>query len=195
MNTRNDLVHLELRPPVTADGHPLNQLVAASPPLDTNSVYCNLLQATHFAETSVAACLDGELVGHVSAYIPPSQPDTLFVWQVVVAEKARGMGLAKRMLRYLVDLPACTELTAMTTTITRDNKASWALFNGLAREFGVAPSDAVLFKRDQHFAGQHDDEYLLRIAPLPQREYKPTHFNIDESRSGMRTPSSKRWID
>jgi L-2,4-diaminobutyric acid acetyltransferase len=194
VNARNDLIHLELRPPVAADGYPLNKLVAASPPLDTNSVYCNLLQTSQFAETSVAACHKGELVGYISAYIPPSEPDTLFVWQVVVAEQARGQGLAKRMLRYLVDLPACAKLSSLTTTITQDNKASWALFESLGRDFGAAPTNSLLFERDTHFAGQHDGEYLVRIAPLPQVT-KPMHFHLDELRSGMRNPCGKRWLD
>jgi L-2,4-diaminobutyric acid acetyltransferase len=197
MNTRNDLVHLELelklRSPLPTDGYELNQLVAASPPLDGNSVYCNLLQATHFADTSVAATLDGKLVGYISAYIPPTEPDTLFVWQVVVAEQARGRGLAKRMLRHLVDLPACEQVLGLATTITQDNQASWALFEGFARECAVIPVKSVLFSRDQHFAGQHDDEYMLRIAPLPNRSEKTMNCHLDDLRGALRSPANKPW--
>jgi L-2,4-diaminobutyric acid acetyltransferase len=197
MNTRNDLVHLELelklRSPLPTDGYELNQLVAASPPLDGNSVYCNLLQATHFADTSVAATLDGKLVGYISAYIPPTEPDTLFVWQVVVAEQARGRGLAKRMLRHLVDLPACEQVLGLATTITLGNQASWALFEGFARECAVIPVKSVLFSRDQHFAGQHDDEYMLRIAPLPNRSEKTMNCHLDDLRGALRSPANKPW--
>jgi L-2,4-diaminobutyric acid acetyltransferase len=180
-----------LRPPVPSDGYTLNQLVAASPPLDGNSVYCNLLQASHFAETSVAATLNDKLVGYISAYIPPNEPGTLFVWQVVVAEEARGQGLAKQMLRWLVDLPACESVVGLSTTITADNAASWALFEGFAREFGIIPAKSVLFQRDKHFGGQHDDEYLLRIAPLPNRHHViPMASSFDGLVGG-----SKRWLD
>jgi len=78
--TSADAFELNFRQPTAEDGYPLNQLVANSPPLDPNSVYCNLLQCTHFAETSVAVEESGQLVGFISAYIPPAKLDTVFVW-------------------------------------------------------------------------------------------------------------------
>src|SRR5690606_17223851 len=76
-----------LRAPVAEDAADLHQLVADCPPLDPNSLYCNLLHCSHFSGTSVAAVRRDEqgkerLVGFISGYIPPGQPDTLFVWQV-----------------------------------------------------------------------------------------------------------------
>jgi len=91
-----------LRKPTPDDGFALNQLVATSPPLDPNSIYCNLLQCTHFSDTAIAAEANGELVGFVSGYIPPNKPTTLFVWQIVIAKTMRGQGLAKQMLAQLL---------------------------------------------------------------------------------------------
>src|SRR5690606_24034509 len=97
----SDITHLQragklsLSRPAPEDGFLLNRLIAASPPLDTNSVYCNLLQTTHFNDTAIAAKLDDELVGFVSGYLLPAKPDTLFIWQIVIAETMRGQGLAK----------------------------------------------------------------------------------------------------
>lgn len=54
------------------------------------------------------------------------------------------------------------------TTITPDNEASWALFRSFARDFGAAVEESVLFSRERHFGGSHDDEVLLRIGPLDQ---------------------------
>lgn len=65
---------ISLRTPVKDDGYRLHQLVAECPPLDPNSIYCNLLQCSHFAETGVAAEIDGDLVGFISGYIPPNSP-------------------------------------------------------------------------------------------------------------------------
>lgn len=197
MNARNDLLldKLELRAPLPSDGHQLNQLVAASPPLDSNSVYCNLLQCLHFADTSVAAVLDGRLVGFISAYCPPNEPETLFVWQVVVAKPMRGSGLAKRMLHWLIEQPGTEQALGLATTITPDNRASWALFESFAQDCDALPVKSVLFQRDRHFAGQHDDEYLLRIAPLPNRPDKSMANHLDDLRSSLRTPGSRRWLD
>src|SRR5690606_14917497 len=117
-----------LRKPDSKDGAPLHALIKRCAPLNENSLYCNLLQRTHFADTCIAAEMNGELVGFISAYIPPKQSNTLFVWQVAVDEKVRGTGLASRMLAALLDRDACANVQYIDTTITPDNDASWALF-------------------------------------------------------------------
>lgn len=159
-----------LTPPAPEDGAAVHQLVENSPPLDPNSLYCNLLQCSHFAETSVAARMGERLVGFISGYRIPARPDTQFVWQVVVSDVARGRGLAKRMLRYLTEqTPAvgnAPPVRFLETTITPDNEASWALFRSFARDFGAAIEETVLFGREHHFEDRHDDEVLLRIGPL-----------------------------
>lgn len=157
---------IELRQPKDTDGYRLHRLIAECPPLDPNSIYCNLLQCTHFAETGVAAELDGELVGFISAYIPPTKPDTVFVWQVAVHEKARGTGLGKRMLRFVAERPACRNVRFMDTTITEDNAASWGLFMSFARDLGAQTRQETFFDGDVHFGGHHDSEILLRIGPF-----------------------------
>ena len=45
----------------------------------------------------------GKIIGFLSGYRPPTASETLFVWQVAVDEKARGKGLAKRMLTELLE--------------------------------------------------------------------------------------------
>src|SRR3546814_14667808 len=44
-----------LRTPLTEDGPSISRLVGDCPPLDVNSAYCNLLQCTHFVDTTVVA--------------------------------------------------------------------------------------------------------------------------------------------
>ena len=197
MNTRNDLFEdkLTLRHPRATDGFQLNQLVSASPPLDTNSVYCNLLQCQHFADTSVAAFIDGRLVGFISGYLVPNDPDTLFIWQVVVDARLRGLGLAKRMLTWLVAQPGAEAARHLITSITPDNRASWMLFEGMARDWQAQAVKEVLFERDRHFGGAHDDEYLLRISPLPNRAQGAISDFYSDLRSRMRLPPGKRWLD
>ena len=157
---------IELRQPKSTDGYRLHRLVAECPPLDPNSIYCNLLQCTHFAATGVAAELDAELVGFISAYMPPDKPGAVFVWQVVVHEKARGTGLGKRMLKAIVARPACRDVSFLETTITEDNEASWGLFLSFARDMGAETQRSVFFDGDEHFGGHHDSEILLRIGPF-----------------------------
>src|SRR3546814_14681168 len=46
------LPDFSFRNPVAEDAQAIHDLIAACPPLDTNSLYCNLLQCTQFAERS-----------------------------------------------------------------------------------------------------------------------------------------------
>ncbi len=160
-----------LRRPQAADGLALQALVAACPPLDGNSLYCNLLHCSHFAGTSVAAerRVDGEepeLVGFIAAYRPPERPEALFIWQVAVRADARGSGLGRRMLHHLLARPACEGVRYLETSVTDDNLRSEAMFRGLAEELGAAVRRHLWFERDRHFAGNHASEYLIRIGPF-----------------------------
>lgn len=152
--------------PSRDDGRAVFQLINACPPLDTNSLYCNLLQCHHFASTSVAARWHDELVGFISAYRVPDKPDVLFIWQVAVAEKARGHGVASRMIAHILDREVCQTVRFIETTITQANEASWALFGRVAKSFGASLSSEDLFTKEQHFSGQHDTELLVTIGPL-----------------------------
>ena len=155
---------LVLRAPTPEDGSDVWDLIRDCRPLDENSMYCNLIQCEHFSDTCVIAELDGEVVGWVSGLIPPSEPDTLFVWQVAVGAKARGMGVARRMLEHLLARPACSEVTQLKTTITADNEASWALFNSFADRLDATLERDAHYEKEAHFGGRHDTEYMVTIA-------------------------------
>ncbi|HKJ42840.1 MAG TPA: diaminobutyrate acetyltransferase [Sunxiuqinia sp.] len=157
---------IELEPPGPEDGYAINQLIANCPPLDTNSVYCNLLQATHFADTSMCARKDGKLVGFVSGYLIPNRPDTLFIWQVAVDESARGMGLASKMLDKIITRQVCKNVNFLETTITDSNDSSWRLFDKLAKQLKAGTNTSTAFHKDKHFNGHHDSEQLLRVGPI-----------------------------
>ena len=162
-----DSKKIVLSKPTAKDGMAVNQLVASCPPLDTNSAYCNLLQASHFSETSVAASLEsGELVGFVSGYVIPNQLDTLFVWQVAVSEKARGQGLAKKMVSSLLERSNCSGVRYIETSITAANNGSWALFRRLADQLKAPLEESVMFDKQAHFNGFDDTEHLVRIGPI-----------------------------
>jgi L-2,4-diaminobutyric acid acetyltransferase len=166
------------RAPRVDDGAGVHALIAACPPLDTNSLYCNLLQCSHFAPWALLAELDTEApvagaparpAGFISAY--RVRPDTLFIWQVAVAPEARGRGLASAMLEAISAREAVRPegLSTIETTITPDNAASWAMFRRLAARLGAGTEELPCFDRDQHFGGSHDSELLLRIGPISSR--------------------------
>ena len=144
----------------------MHKLIAACPPLDSNSLYCNLLQCTHFARSGALAELSGKIVGFLSGYRLPESPDTLFVWQVAVDESARGTGVAEQMLRDILLRPDNGAVRYVHTTITEANAASWAFFRKFAERLGAPYKERVQFDRDVHLAGEHSTEFLLEIGPF-----------------------------
>lgn len=155
-----------LRPPGRRDGALLHDLVAACPPLDLNSRYAYLLLCEHHALTSVVAEANGELAGAITAYVPPQQPDTLFVWQVAVAERMRGQKLGTRMLHYL--LQHCVQahgLRWIETTISPDNEASQRLFTQFAVRHDAGCTITTLFDASDFGESGHQAECLYKIGP------------------------------
>lgn len=157
---------IEIRNPAATDGSSVNQLVLNIPELDDNSTYCNLLQCTHFSETSAIAMRENEVVGFISGYQLPDSPDVLFIWQVAVSPAARGQGLGSAMLEHIIERPQCRSIRFLETTITEDNAASWALFERLARRYSAPLQRSAMFDRIEHFHDKHDTEFLARIGPF-----------------------------
>ena len=110
---------------------------------------------------------DGAIVGWVSGYLMPDEPETLFIWQVAVDGSTQGQGVAKRMLGALLKREACTGIRRLKTTITPDNAASWALFKSFARSQGAELRSTPYFRENEHFEGEHPTEHMVTIA-LPQ---------------------------
>ena len=73
------------------------------------------------------------------------------------------------MIEALLDRPSSEGVTHLITTVTEDNLASWALFEGLARQWSTALAKSAFFHRETHFAGAHATEWLARIGPLPRK--------------------------
>lgn len=165
---------LLLRRPTAPDGAAVHRLIENCPPLDRNSLYCNLLQCSHFAASSALAELDGpglngNVVGFVSGHLLPDHPETLFVWQVAVAASMRGRRLGRDLILNILARPEQAAVRWIETTVTDDNAASWAMFKSLAASLETSFERSVLFDRDLHLAGQSPTENLMRIGPFDRR--------------------------
>jgi L-2,4-diaminobutyric acid acetyltransferase len=156
-----------LRRPLVGDGAGIHRLIAGCPPLDANSMYCNLLQCTHFADTCVVAEVESEVAAFLSAYRKPDDLQVMFVWQIAVAESFRGRGLASRMLHELMRRPAARQVNYLETSITPSNRASFILFERFAQKHAATSTKSILFSKAGHFADRHEDEVLFRIGPFP----------------------------
>ncbi|MBS9402575.1 diaminobutyrate acetyltransferase [Halomonas sp. TRM85114] len=162
----NEQTPLFIRKPNPDDGWGVYELVKSCPPLDVNSAYAYLLLATQFRETcAVATNEEGEIVGFVSGYVKSNAPDTYFLWQVAVGEKARGTGLARRLVEAVMTRQELADVHHLETTITPDNEASWGLFRRLANRWHAPLNSREYFSTDQ-LGGEHDPENLVRIGPF-----------------------------
>ena len=157
---------IELRYMRAPDGKRVWELVKRAGTLDLNSPYHYLVLGKLYGETCLVAEAGGQLVGFTTALFPPKQSDVIFLWQVGVDPDWRGYGIAGRLVRELVALPACGNRQYLETTVTPSNKASRALFHGFARRIGADVEESVYFST-QDFPEPHEPEMLLRIGPLP----------------------------
>jgi len=90
----------------------------------------------------------------------------LFVWQVAVDPLAQKRGLAGSMLRGIIERDCNSDMKYIETTVTKDNKASRAMFKSLARKLGTDIEESLMFDKKRHFLNLHDSEYKLRIGPF-----------------------------
>ncbi|MDQ0337488.1 L-2,4-diaminobutyric acid acetyltransferase [Caldalkalibacillus uzonensis] len=169
MSVQTDVLTPTLRKPRLEDGADLWSLVKETGVLDVNAAYTYLMLCRNFQDTCVVAEMDNSVVGFVSAYIHPKQPDTLFVWQVGVSESQRGQGLATKMLQALLQRQSCLNIRYLETTISPSNKASQALFRKLARDFDAYCAVSMCFQTDQ-FPDDHESELLFKIGPFKKTE-------------------------
>jgi L-2,4-diaminobutyric acid acetyltransferase len=140
--------------------------VAECPPLDLNSRYAYLLLCAHHAGTCVIAEQDRVVAGAITAYFPPLQPDTLFIWQVAVHPAMRGQQLGARMLQHLLE--RCMgerPVRWIETTISPGNLPSQKLFSRFARQHRIAFTTETFFAADEFGESGHEEECLYRIGP------------------------------
>ncbi|WP_132428498.1 diaminobutyrate acetyltransferase [Pseudonocardia endophytica] len=148
--------------PSVADGVRMWELAVASGVLDAKPRYAYALWCRDFAQTSVVARRDGDVVGYVTGYMRPEAPTTVFVWQVCVSSAAQGAGVGGRMLDAV--FAAAPGADRMETTITPDNESSIALFTAFAKRQGLTIDNTELFGRDL-LGDEHEPEFLYSIRP------------------------------
>ncbi|WP_231572501.1 diaminobutyrate acetyltransferase [Halobacillus sp. BBL2006] len=154
--------------PEKTDGAAAYELIEEIPILDLNSSYSYLLWCEFFNETSVVVKDGEDTVGFISGFIKPASPDTLFIWQVAVAESERGQGLATRMIDHILERRVCRDVEYIEATVSPSNKPSQKLFKGFAKKKQVPCDTSVCFDEDD-FPGEendHEQENKFRIGPL-----------------------------
>ena len=122
-----------LHPPVPQDGALVASLARTDRQEIVGELMGDLALFDDFRLNSIVAELNGELVGAVLAYVPPFDPETLFILQVVVAEGEEDKGLGSLMLGQVMRGEACAGVSRVQTTIRSDDEMVWSLFRRFAR--------------------------------------------------------------
>lgn len=170
---------ISIRTAEQSDAAAIWRLVRDCPILELNSGYAYLLLCTDFRETCLVAEGDGRVAGFVTAYVPPSRGEVLFVWQIGVAPWARGRRLATRLLERLLQGSAARSVRFLEATVSPENEASLRLFRSLAEKLNVPFQTRPHFHHADFPDTEHDDEPMVRIGPLkgktPLRGSRRTH--------------------
>lgn len=160
---------INYRHPFFNEGLAIYELIKRCPPLDTNTIYAYYLLCRDFSNTCVIAEQDNHLIGFLSAYRKPPEPDCLFVWQMAVAKQARGRHIATNMLEWLIGQLSDTNIRILETTIAPSNRASQAVFKRLAQKYQVR-CNTYEFLDTAMFGDQtHEAEVLFRIGPFKRQ--------------------------
>jgi L-2,4-diaminobutyric acid acetyltransferase len=142
------------------------KLVRDSGVLDVNSPYCYLILCKSFADTCAVAERDCEVVGFVTGYRPPSSSNVFFIWQIGVAEAARGQGLGAAMVLSLLKRESCRGVSHLEATVTPSNLPSKRLFQSVARSLQAQLEEQPCFAAELFPDGGHEPENLIRIGPF-----------------------------
>jgi len=159
---------ITFRPPRVQDGSAVWELVAEST-LDSNSPYSYLMMFEYFADTCLVAELDGQVVGFVTGFRPPEEPETLFIWQIGVAEAARGRGLARALLSDLLARQP-GKVRYLKATVNPSNQASLGLFRSMAAQLDTRCREREIFEEGLFPGTTHEAEMLLQIGPFSASE-------------------------
>lgn len=155
----------KIQRPEIEDGKEIYKLVKDSQVLDVNSEYLYLLQCSHFKDCCAVAKTEDEVLGFASGYKLPEDENTLFIWQVCVDPKAKGQGLAKKMILDILKRDFTTPIITIHTTISPSNTASQRAFEKLAKELRAPMKKSTMFAT-KDFIDAHEEEILFEIGPF-----------------------------
>lgn len=167
------------RAPTAEDGAEIYELVKETGVLDLNSPYKYVLFGEHFGDSSIVAERDGKVRGFVTGFRPPNKPDSLFVWQIGVANSDRGRGLGSVLLQELLERESCEGVRYLEATVTPSNKPSSSLFRRFATKIGVKCRVSDAFASDLFPGDDHEREDLFRIGPLPENLTQETSDTME----------------
>jgi L-2,4-diaminobutyric acid acetyltransferase len=109
-----------------------------------------------------------ELVGFLTGYRRPDEPDTYFVWQTAVNPRHGIPFLGVKLFQAAADEQVAKGARYVEATVSAENKAIIMVLKQFAKKHSAQVETRLLFPADL-FADSHHDEVLYRIGPLTAR--------------------------
>ncbi|GGU24879.1 diaminobutyrate acetyltransferase [Streptomyces lavendofoliae] len=153
------------RAPVPQDGPAVWKLVENTPGLDSNSIYYYTLWFRDFADGSMIATVDDEVVGFLTGYRRPDEPETYFVWQTAVNPRHGIPFLGVKLFQAAAEQQLAQGARYVEATVSVENKAILMVLKQFAKKHSAHIETRVLFPSSL-FPDGHHDEVLYRIGPL-----------------------------
>ena len=153
------------RTPRPEDGFTVWQLVRDTPGLDANSPYAYVLWFRDFADCSLVATVNDEIVGFLTGYRRPSDPDTYFVWQTAVSPRHGIPFLGVKLFEAAAERQRARGARFVEASVSAENRAILMVLKQYARKRSAEVTEHLLFPAEWLGEGHHD-ELLQRIGPL-----------------------------
>lgn len=159
-------MNITIRRPKIEDGKQIWNLIHRTGNLDLNSEYCYFMLSDLFRQQCAVICSDeeAEILGFASCILRPDSPKTLFVWQICIDQKLQKRGLAKRVLKHIIENQD-HRVEYVEATISEDNTSSRALFSSLAKDYHAPISKDIYIESGQFNSG-HESEFIYTIGKL-----------------------------
>lgn len=132
---------------------------------ECDTAYFYLLWCREFAQTSVVATVDNQVVGFVLGYLRQDVPGTLVVWQVGSDPSCPVFGVRSRMLNEIIDRQVARGCRFVETTVTAREVETIRGVRRLAGQRAARVAKQVLFEADR-FPDGHAAEMVYIIGPL-----------------------------
>lgn len=151
------MFQFEFRQAEVSDAPSIQSLMKPFKELSLYSEFCCSILIDHYKESTIVATYEGSVVGFAMAHPDESDPEALYLWQVIVAPRFRGLGIMTQLLQNLVDDHQGRELKALVHT---ENKMmTKALFKFAKKhDFQI---DKSIYQPDQTLDTQSSTQEIL----------------------------------
>ncbi|OEV04306.1 GNAT family N-acetyltransferase [Streptomyces oceani] len=154
-----------LRVPLPEDSPAAWKLAENTPDLDSNSLHYYALWFLDFADGSLVVTLNDELIGFLTGYRRPDEPETYFVRQTAVNPRRGIPFLREKLFQAAADQEVARGVRYVETTVCAENKSIIMMLKRFADKHSASIETRVLFP-SVLFSEIHHDEVLYRIGPL-----------------------------